>query len=386
MGNTFVSLMTEIPVDSIEGEQGWIHVFPLGNFTARDGRPGSLGVPAQTWTLTVSGAQEVIRRWEERKTPVVIDYEHQTYEARDNGQPAPAAGWIRRLVLREHGMFAGVEWTPRAKEYIRAGEYKYISPTFLFDVNSGEVLELCSAALTNTPALDGMEPVQAKEHTPVAIRFHDISESTIHTQHEPKRGVPLVQNTHEQTRSGLLGAKTAYMEQSANTFLEGLVKHVVQEPMVTERLKRSKKETRSPHVLRERPHGSSEQCSELMGLYQDAQKQVSMLKEQIQAFERKEERIHIEQAIDVALQDGRLQQSCERWARSCAVSYPEVIQTFLKVATPLAALVSMQTRQLPGVGQSGYEPSDVLSTEENHVRSQLGMSVETFIKHKKECQ
>ena len=66
MNRTLVSLMAEVPVDSIENEQGLIHVFPLGSFTARDGRPGTLGVPATSWQLTLSGAEEVIRRWEAR--------------------------------------------------------------------------------------------------------------------------------------------------------------------------------------------------------------------------------------------------------------------------------------------------------------------------------
>lgn len=377
---TLVSLMAEVPVDSIEDEQGLIHVFPLGSFTARDGRPGTLGVPASSWQLTVSGAQEVIRRWDARKTPLVIDYEHQTYETKENGQPAPAAGWITRLLLHENGMFAGVEWTPRAKEYIRTGEYKYISPTFLFDATTGEVLELCSAALTNIPALDGMEPVKAKTHStaPMFQKKPFISHSN-KTLKEKLDELYVVMEHCGKGEMDSLGDKISALEASATTFLEEVKK-------VQGHQKRSKKHKSISTKANMQEEASSERFSELMGLYHETQKQVASLKERVKEYKRKEASLQLEQYIDKALHDGRLQQSCEAWARSCAVTNPEVLHAFLKASTPMAALVSMQTQQIPEIGQSGYGQSGLLSTEEDHVRSQLGMSVETFIKHKKECQ
>ena len=59
------------------------------------------------------------------------------------------------------GLFAGVDWTDKARAHIRAGEYRYISPVFAFDRQSGAVLRLICAALTNHPALDGMDAASA---------------------------------------------------------------------------------------------------------------------------------------------------------------------------------------------------------------------------------
>lgn len=57
------------------------------------------------------------------------------------------------------GLYAiGVEWTENAAAMIAAGEYKFISPVFGYN-RRGEVIELLHAALTNTPALDGMDAV-----------------------------------------------------------------------------------------------------------------------------------------------------------------------------------------------------------------------------------
>ena len=50
--------------------------------------------------------------------------------------------------------------TDRAAAMIEAGEYRYLSPVFRYDSETGEVLELLHVALTNTPALDGMDPVR----------------------------------------------------------------------------------------------------------------------------------------------------------------------------------------------------------------------------------
>lgn len=72
-------------------------------------------------------------------------------------QPAPAAGWFKRMEWREGiGLFAtDVRWTDKAKVMIAAREYRYISPVFHYGPD-GDVLNLIGLGLTNTPALDGL--------------------------------------------------------------------------------------------------------------------------------------------------------------------------------------------------------------------------------------
>ena len=141
---------------------GEIQLTPAGVFRARDGRPQGL----DGWKMDAATAGRVIARAAARKTPFVTDYEHQTLAAERNGQPAPAAGWFRTLEWREGaGLYAtDVEWTAKARAHIEAGEYKYISPVFSYDGNTGEVLQMEMAALTNNPALDGMNAVAALAH------------------------------------------------------------------------------------------------------------------------------------------------------------------------------------------------------------------------------
>lgn len=141
-------------------------LLPLGRFRTADGSGRPEGVAAG-WLLDAAAAQAVADEFNARADARVIDYEHQTLSAENNGQPAPAAGWIGRLEARADGLYAvGVEWTARAAAMIAAREYRYISPVFVSDKRSGRVLRVLHAALTNFAGLDGLTDLSA-----LAARF-----------------------------------------------------------------------------------------------------------------------------------------------------------------------------------------------------------------------
>ena len=125
------------------GSHDWVQLFPLGNVTARDGRK---------WKVTDPHA--IVAKSLQASVDMVVDYEHQTDYSKDNGQPAPAAGWIKELEVRPDGIWGRVEWTGTAKRHLDEREYRYISPTFLFDKKTLEVRQILRAGLTNAPAMD----------------------------------------------------------------------------------------------------------------------------------------------------------------------------------------------------------------------------------------
>ncbi|GHT92610.1 hypothetical protein AGMMS49545_10440 [Betaproteobacteria bacterium] len=143
----------------IAGADGEFQLFPDGEFKAKDGRPND--APAYVMDETI--AKLIIEAFNKLKTPLVVDYEHQTLSAKDNGKPAPAAGWINGLEWRPgKGLYAtNVEWTESARDAIKANEYRYISPVFSYRLPAGDISKLHHAALTNNPAIDGMEAVTA---------------------------------------------------------------------------------------------------------------------------------------------------------------------------------------------------------------------------------
>lgn len=135
------------------------HLLPPGPFRAIDGRP----YECEAWQLDATIAQRVIERMAGQKNDVLIDYEHQSLRAEFNGQKVPAAGWFKALEWKDAGLYAtSIEWTVDAHASIEKKEYRYISAVFTYYANTGEVLEIVSVTLTNTPALDGLDALSAR--------------------------------------------------------------------------------------------------------------------------------------------------------------------------------------------------------------------------------
>ncbi|EKE2594399.1 protease [Salmonella enterica] len=143
------------------GDDGWFQLLPAGYFSARDGRPHD--VPGNHWFIDGEIATQLIARVRDLGQPVLIDYEHQTLRAAQNGQPAPAAGWFNADEMQWRdgaGLFIRPRWTERALALIGAGEYRFLSAVFPYDL-AGRPLELRMAALTNDPGVTGMESLAA---------------------------------------------------------------------------------------------------------------------------------------------------------------------------------------------------------------------------------
>lgn len=152
---SFAALVFDIGADGITNEA---HLLPAGSFRAEDGRPSECA----NWQLTPEIAARVIARMAAKTNDTLIDYEHQSLHKEANGKPAPAAGWFHQLEFRTDGLWAiNVGWTASAKKAIAEKEYRYISAVFSYYKGTGEVLEIISVAVTNTPALDGLNSLAA---------------------------------------------------------------------------------------------------------------------------------------------------------------------------------------------------------------------------------
>lgn len=141
-------------------KDGYVQLTPDGVFKAQDGRPKGL----DGFVLNPTVAKSLIATLQASKNDIVIDYEHQTLYSEQNGQPAPASGWIKRIDIKYKqnvGMVAKVKWTSRAAEKIKGDEYRFISPVLEIDPVTGEILDIYHVALTNLPGLDGMRKAEA---------------------------------------------------------------------------------------------------------------------------------------------------------------------------------------------------------------------------------
>ena len=128
----------------------WIRLLPLGRVDLVDGRA--------PFEVDRESLAAMVEAFHSRGVDLVVDYEHQSL----NGGRAPAAGWIKELATREDGLWARVEWTAQAGEYLRQKEYRYFSPVLKLDPETRKPVALMHAALTNVPAMKGVAPLVAK--------------------------------------------------------------------------------------------------------------------------------------------------------------------------------------------------------------------------------
>ncbi len=126
----------------ITGAPAEIKILPLGRVRSQK---GDFDVDKESFEL-------IQKQFRGRKLDIVIDYEHQTL----HDIQAPAAGWVKDLYMGADAIMAKVEWTPKAAEYLKNKEYKYLSPVTLVRKSDQKAIAIHSIALTNTPAIDGM--------------------------------------------------------------------------------------------------------------------------------------------------------------------------------------------------------------------------------------
>ena len=103
-----------------------------------------------------------IEQFHEHGTDLPIDFEHQTLGGAFSSPDglAPAAGWIKQLISVESvGLMAEVEWTELGLEHLQLRQYRYLSPVAMIRQSDRRMTGLHSAALTNKPAIVGMEAI-----------------------------------------------------------------------------------------------------------------------------------------------------------------------------------------------------------------------------------
>lgn len=331
------SIAARVLTDAGGPAPGRIQLFPMGEFSARDGRPGTLkGVKVNAWKLDAALAAAVIARWQQRETPLVVDYEHQTMNAVENGKPAPAAGWIESLEVEPDGLYATVKWTEAARAFIKADEYRYISPVFTFDPKTGAVLELKSAALTNYPALDGLDAV--------AARTEDDSPMKKETLEALRHFFGLAADADE---AAVVAALKAQGDGRTLTAMLAVAKEADPDP--------------AQYVP--------------AAMLTAAQEKNAALAAKVTELEGSGTLAALTAEIDAALADGRLPKACEGWAKTTAKTNPEAIKSYIASAVPVAALKGTQTG---GTSPSGA-PVAALTDEELYACNQLGLSNADFI-------
>lgn len=322
---------------------GRIQLLPYGEFRATDGRP--FDVPA--WLLTDSNGADVVALANRQQNPLPIDYEHQIIHSKTNGKEAPSAGWMEYLYFTPQGIFADVRWTDKAADYIKNGEYRYISAVFAYDTD-GYVRKIFHAALTNFPALDGMDEAM------VAASHHFIME-------EPS---PMDKELLAML-CGLFGKANA-SEAEIKTEVAALVKSkgdstVALSAVYTELATK----TQSVAALTAQAGNGVPDPAKYVPV-----ETVAALQADLNKLQNAMEGDKKQALVTEALSSGKLSPALTDWAMSLSV---EALSQFLDKATPIAALSGEQAKENPTENRVV-----ALSAEQEAARRMLGMSEAEF--------
>lgn len=342
----------ELPVQVGETRVIDIQLTPAGFFKPRDGR--KLDVPG--WFINADTAPRVIERFGTRQTPVVVDYEHQTLHKETNGQPAPAAAWMRALQWREgSGLWASVELTDQAAEQIRTGAYRFVSPVFLYHETTGEVLSIEMAAITNTPAIDGMQAMELRAAASFAFHSESEEESPMTLLNAVRAALGLPETASEADAIAACSALPTRLStlQSLTTALGAEESGAVAACSALQH-----KATASPDPAKYVPVAVVE------GLHS-----------QIAALSATNTAAEVTALVDAGLADGRILPAQKDWATDLGKSNIAALSTYLAKTPAIPALARSQTQGNPppeSKDQSGLTPTELA------VCSQTGISPADF--------
>ncbi|GAB7214741.1 phage protease [Dickeya oryzae] len=317
-------LIAALSAEINKASLGVIQLFPAGEFRARDGRP----TECAAWIMTAEVAQALIAAADAQQTPYVIDYEHQTLRAAKNGQPAPASGWFKTLEWRDGvGLFAvDVVWTDSAAQMIADGSYRFISPVFSYD-KTGRVLQLMHAALTNTPAVDGMDEVMLAAASLLAATS-STQEDTMEELLERLRwmlNLPITATAEDITAelNKLIDQLAAAPAGTAAASFQTLSATPLN---LIERLTADAASLAALTAQVASPDPAKWVSVEVM--QQSVAEALATANNNVAALAQKQ----CTELITAALSDGRLLPAQKSWAESLAVSSPDSLKTFLEKA------------------------------------------------------
>lgn len=294
------------PTD-IEGVPEEIKILPLGLVHSQKG----------DFVVDEKSYQMMLKEFKERKLDKVVDYEHQTLQ----DVQAPAAGWITDLKLTDDAVVAKVEWNPKAAEYLKNKEYRYLSPVVRVRPSDNRAFILHSVALTNTPAIDGM------------FSINKLSESADDYEEESEMDLKQILQ--------LLGLPEDADEDAIKAAIETLTGSVKE--------LKELKEKQAP--------GAAPVVCKLLGIAEDAKPEdvsaaivalkvdtnETVSKADYLALKERIDKQDSEKVVEIALKEGKLTADMKEWALEYALKDTNGFKAFIEKApqvVPMGQLIS----------------------------------------------
>lgn len=348
----------------ITQDNGLVQLLPSGKFNAVDGRPAD--VADNHWLMDKIAFEALKANTPHQEGDLVIDYEHQTLKAKENGQPAIASGFFNIddvTFVEGKGLFIKPKWTEKAQAHLSAGEYKYISAVFGYDAITGRPSYLHSAALVNRPGVDGMKPL--------TLLAADLYLKNTNTNNQEDTAVNPILLAILQA----LGIKVDGDLPTEPAALSAL------NTQVTTALAALQADAG-------KVAGLNDQIAALSAGQVDPSKFVPIaaiteLQSTVAALQAQVSGGEVEKLVQAGLSDGRIIASMENWATELGKQSIAQLQAYLDKSAPIAALSGKQTENL-NLDADGNKLTGVaaLSAEDKEAAIALGISHEDFAKQK----
>ncbi len=314
---------------SLEGVPQEVKILPLGRVQSMKG----------TFEVDDESCRTIMAQFKGRHLDLVIDYEHQTLK----DVQAPAGGWIKDIYKGDDALVAKVEWTPKAQEYLKNREYRYLSPVVTVRRKDRKAIGLHSVALTNTPAIDGMFAIVNSAGFPAG----EID--------DPQGGEDM---EFLKALAAMLGLPETATEEDVKNAVDALMKkgtEVVANSTILSMLglENDAKTEDVTGKIQQMKNGG------------DVAAELAALKQQIAKKD-------ADEAVTLALKEGKISAAQKEWASQYALKDPEGFSGFLEKASPVVPMGKLGADQL-AIHKKGEVDSLVLKN--------LGMSKEDIEKY-----
>jgi len=313
----------------------------------------------------------IIAEFERRGNDIVIDYEHQTL----TGEEAPAAGWLRKFVKKgQEGLWAVVEWTEKAKDYLTKKEYRYFSPVFWVRESDRKVVSIENIALTNFPKINNLHPIMAKINSDLsrASRSNDFNNlnNPAHEEREQKEGMmleklkKLFKLAADADEAKVVGAVEAVV--AKNTELEKAKKGSAEVVACKEVLE----------ALTLKEDATKEAVITAIGGLKSTDTAAQVLSQQVATLTKEIAKMKQDDLVEVALLEGKTSpDELDKWARDLALKSPEQFKLIV-LSRPKGSVVPVSDIP-PGPGPQG----EVLNDDVLNVAKLMNVSKEDLKKY-----
>jgi phage I-like protein len=309
------------------------------------------------FSLTPPMFEQMVQAFGAQKIETVVDYEH----ASVFGGEAPAAGWIEDLQVRqgEQGaeLWGRVNWTAPAAEQIRLRQYRYLSPTVVFNTRDRKTSEMTGAslhsvALTNKPFLTELPEVRLN----AALL-----------------GLPLDEE-HDAMNEEQLRALAAALGLSAEATPEQVTEKAQALKAQADQTAHAGETLAALFTRLELPQAATREQA-LAAVVQLKNPAGTVPADRVAALESELATLQRDRLIAAAEQAGKVTAQNREWAQSYALKDPEGFKAWMA-----SALAIVPTRRVQPAPTNGA-PTLTLNETEEHVRQKLGISLEQWTRY-----